>query len=815
MAKSARDLKGWEYIIAEAKVAENDSPLKGVASGRRSSRRVKAANESLVLKREMDDLEIQAGDTVLVHQKGATSPEIAFIKEIKFGNDNFIDIVVSWFIRIQDIDFEDLPKAEEYSSKNDLIQNELFITMYLEGIFVSEIVEKVNVLSLDEFKDILIDDSNTSNTFMVRRGCSSTGEEFTNVLNYRELTNLFHKDPNEFVEYVRAETVRSAYNSPKKEKVDIKEKIEKIESKKKSRRRSPIVRDSSDSSNEEDISDDSGDEYKGLGEEVENEDGEDEEEDHDVDDDEDDKESVHLSDSEEEFAGGHRNRKRKSASPKKSTAKVKRAKARLSENTSISYMNSVLSPSKKQRFKIKSANISKPSLASLSPQKKKGKGTLIVEEMDKTSEAFREIKAKLHTSQIVTSLPGREDEFASIYTSLDEAIEHGTGCCLYISGTPGIGKTATVREVIAQLQESVKNEATKPFDYLEINGLKLLSPNVAYEVLWEKISGFKVTPANAAILLEKYFSTEEDRKPLVVLMDELDQIVTQKQNVMYNFFNWPSYATSKLIVIAVANTMDLPERVLSNKISSRLGLRRMEFKGYQFGQLGEIIAHRLAMLSEQSKRRVILTKDASNFASRKVSNVTGDARRALTICRRAVEIAEQEFLANRNTENSKPEEESFHILITHISKAINETINSPISKFLESLPFAYKLVLMAILLRMKRSGLGENSLGDVIDEMRISLQMFTSKESSQIIHQLGPNASLMNMLYSSDIFDFDNNNFNIRIHSFKRIVNELAENGIITQQNVPGERYRLVHLTVSEEEIISVLKRDKEISGMM
>jgi origin recognition complex subunit 1 len=58
----------------------------------------------------------------------------------------------------------------------------------------------------------------------------------------------------------------------------------------------------------------------------------------------------------------------------------------------------------------------------------------------------------------------------------------------------------------------------------------------------------------------------------VVLMDELDQLVTKNQAVMYNFFNWPTLRHSRLIVLAVANTMDLPERTLSNKISSRLGI---------------------------------------------------------------------------------------------------------------------------------------------------------------------------------------------------------------------------------------------------
>jgi origin recognition complex subunit 1 len=55
-------------------------------------------------------------------------------------------------------------------------------------------------------------------------------------------------------------------------------------------------------------------------------------------------------------------------------------------------------------------------------------------------------------------------------------------------------------------------------------------------------------------------------------MDELDQLLTaNKQDVVYNFFNWPTMVGSKLIVIAVANTHDLPERVMDARVRSRLG----------------------------------------------------------------------------------------------------------------------------------------------------------------------------------------------------------------------------------------------------
>jgi Cdc6-like AAA superfamily ATPase len=77
-------------------------------------------------------------------------------------------------------------------------------------------------------------------------------------------------------------------------------------------------------------------------------------------------------------------------------------------------------------------------------------------------------------------------------------------------------------------------------------------------------------------------------------MDELDQLVTPKQDVVYNFFNWPTLVGSKLVVIAVANTMDLPERVMTGRVRSRLGksssnveavaLTRFEFGRYDSNQ---------------------------------------------------------------------------------------------------------------------------------------------------------------------------------------------------------------------------------------
>ena len=51
---------------------------------------------------------------------------------------------------------------------------------------------------------------------------------------------------------------------------------------------------------------------------------------------------------------------------------------------------------------------------------------------------------------------------------------------MYISGVPGTGKTATVREVTRALQDACQCGELANFKYIEINGMKLTEPRQAY-----------------------------------------------------------------------------------------------------------------------------------------------------------------------------------------------------------------------------------------------------------------------------------------------------------------------------------------------
>ncbi|NXR02560.1 ORC1 protein, partial [Sagittarius serpentarius] len=210
-------------------------------------------------------------------------------------------------------------------------------------------------------------------------------------------------------------------------------------------------------------------------------------------------------------------------------------------------------------------------------------------EAQKPASILEEAQLRLHVSAIPECLPCREEEFQDIYNFVESKLIDGTGGCMYISGVPGTGKTATVHEVIRCLQQAAENDDLPSFQFVEINGMKLTDPHQAYVQILELLTGQKVTATHAAVLLAKLFSTPgPKRKTTVLIVDELDLLWTRKQNVMYNLFDWPTQKHSKLIILAIANTMDLPERIMMNRVASRLGLTRMSFQPYTYKQLQRI-----------------------------------------------------------------------------------------------------------------------------------------------------------------------------------------------------------------------------------
>lgn len=390
--------------------------------------------------------------------------------------------------------------------------------------------------------------------------------------------------------------------------------------------------------------------------------------------------------------------------------------------------------------------------------------------------------AALHPASDPVTHPCRDEQYDRLFIALESAIAAETGTCIYISGTPGTGKTSTVREVIGQLDLRVRENELRPFSFIEINGMKLVHPNAAYEHLWSVLDRGSMASSNSMTALESIFTSNEPvekRGVIVVLLDELDQLVTKGQQLMYNFFNWPSLPHSRLIVIAVANTMDLPERILSNKISSRVGLTRVQFTGYSHDELKEIVLQRI-----DPEFIGLIDNDAIDYVTRKVAGVGGDARKVLNLISQAIQRGQ-----------GQGEDGGFRVVKTsHMRDVIVESQKSPLEVFLRTLGVATKVLLCALLARVRRTNNIEAPLHEVL------------KQAKQLVNS-SSNAHVLSIkLYPGN---------SGRLATFRHGVNELVESGLLVQQAIRGEATQNVRLMVPANVIKEQLEKDPLVEGIV
>lgn len=394
--------------------------------------------------------------------------------------------------------------------------------------------------------------------------------------------------------------------------------------------------------------------------------------------------------------------------------------------------------------------------------------------------------ANLHPASDPAAHKCRDSQFDQLFVALEGAIAAQTGTCIYVSGTPGTGKTSVIREVVAQLDLRVREKELSPFTFLEINGMKLVHPNDAYGHLWKALDRGQMSASNAMSALEAVFTTAEPqdkRGVMVLLLDELDQLMTSGQQLMYNFFNWPSLPHSRLIVLAVANIMDLPERMLSNKISSRVGLTRIQFPGYTHTELKEIVTQRLGDDCGQ-----LIVDEAIEYATRKVAGVGGDARRVLDFIRQAI------ILAANSGETANEGRGDLPAKTSHVRDVILSSQTPPSAVFIKTLGSSTKVLLCALLARIRRTNSIEAPIHEVL------------KQASQLVKSAVDSENLVFHLYAGRT---------ARLAFFQTATMELVESGIIMQQAIKGEASPIVRLMVPVESIKDYLENDTELKGMI
>lgn len=300
--------------------------------------------------------------------------------------------------------------------------------------------------------------------------------------------------------------------------------------------------------------------------------------------------------------------------------------------------------------------------------------------MESVIEKLETVCNRLQLSSVPDKLQCREVEMDTITQLVRQAVLNGGGNTIYVNGIQGIGKTATILQVVKDLMKEVEEDKLPYFEFVEMNGMKLPKPDMVYDILWKAIKKHdrkttkKSSLAYCSELTAEFRKSNHDRPMLVLLVDEIDCLLNRSNTVLYNLLDWPKYDNSKMVVIGVANTMDLPER-LESKMGSRFGVDRITFQPYTSSQIEYIIQQRLGSWD-------IFNREGIQLQAKRIASQSGDIRMALYLCKNAAERGLERLktsLEENNTENV-----DLFVNMQDIEEAITDTTTSPLVVFLET-----------------------------------------------------------------------------------------------------------------------------------
>ncbi|KAG9598747.1 cell division control protein, partial [Aureobasidium melanogenum] len=234
----------------------------------------------------------------------------------------------------------------------------------------------------------------------------------------------------------------------------------------------------------------------------------------------------------------------------------------------------------------------------------------------------------------------REEEKEQLSTFISERLVSSEGGCLYISGPPGTGKSAFVGQVCQDLASDSDREMTiSTVNCMSIKTAKDLANTLSKDLDLNSLAG---RAADFDFLRANFF--EQDKK-YVVILDEIDRLVDLDLKLLYSLFEWSMEPSSSLILIGIANALDLTDRFLPRLKSRNLKPDLLPFMPYTAPQIANIITSKLKGLDTSLTDPnfiPFLHPAAIQFCSKKVASQTGDLRKAFDICKRAVDMIESE-----------------------------------------------------------------------------------------------------------------------------------------------------------------------------
>ncbi|KAF2854500.1 cell division control protein Cdc6 [Plenodomus tracheiphilus IPT5] len=233
-----------------------------------------------------------------------------------------------------------------------------------------------------------------------------------------------------------------------------------------------------------------------------------------------------------------------------------------------------------------------------------------------------------------TALFGRDAERTELETFILTRTKSKKSGCIYVSGPPGTGKSAFVNDVSSTI--AAKGSVRTGY----VNCMSVKNATDLYRTLLEEFVDITdIVEGEEMEALRKLFM--QRKTPYVITLDEVDHLLELDIDLFYNIFEWSLQKSSSLVVVGIANALDLTDRFLPRLKSRGLKPDLLPFLPYNAQQISSVVTSKLkALVPAGSSHLPFIHPTAIMFLSKKVASQSGDLRKAFDICRRAIDLIE-------------------------------------------------------------------------------------------------------------------------------------------------------------------------------
>ncbi|XP_028784745.1 cell division control protein 6 homolog B [Neltuma alba] len=326
----------------------------------------------------------------------------------------------------------------------------------------------------------------------------------------------------------------------------------------------------------------------------------------------------------------------------------------------------------------------------------------------KDGEQVRTVKEALHVSTAPSKIVCREDEQNTVFEFCKSCIEHKKAGSMYICGCPGTGKSLSMEKVKELLVDWARQAGFLQPDVLSVNCTSLANTSdIFIKILGLNQPRGKKTSASPLQQLQNLYSQKSSsQKMTLIVVDELDYLITKDRAVLHDLFMLTTFPFSRCILIGISNAIDLADRFLPRLKSLNCKPIIVTFRAYSKEQILGILKERLRELPY-----AVFQHQALELCARKVAAASGDMRKALCLCRSAIEMQEAEIresigLSEISLEEKAPPQQTITsdldhvkkqefdvVRIDHMALALSKTYRSPAVDTIQSLPHHQQIIL--------------------------------------------------------------------------------------------------------------------------